>query len=88
MKFLVETPHTKEECLRALDEQLTKGPDVLKQVFYGCGAGDHTGYAIVDAKDKDDAKKIVPAFLLEKARIKEVGIFTPEMIKTFHSKAA
>jgi hypothetical protein len=88
MTYLVQTPHTKEECLRALDEQLAKGPDILKKVYYGCKAGDHTGYAIVDVKDEDEARKIVPAFLLGKSRIVEVGTFTPEVIKSLHSKAA
>jgi hypothetical protein len=88
MTYLVESPHTKEECLEALDKQLALGPDVLKKTFYGCAKGDHTGYAIVDAKDKDEALKIVPSFLVNKARIVEVGQFTPEMIRSFHSKAA
>ncbi len=89
MTYLVETPHTKEECLRVLDEELAIGPDVLKKTFYGCAKGnDHTGYAIVDAKNEAEAKKIVPSFLLGKARIIEVGQFTPEMIRSFHIKVA
>ncbi len=88
MSYLVETPHTKEECLRALDEQLAIGPDVLKKTFYGCMKGDHTGYAIVDARDEAEARKSVPGFLLGKARIIEVGQFTPEMIRSFHTKVA
>jgi hypothetical protein len=88
MTYLVQIPHTKEECLRALDEELAKGPDVLKKVFYGCKTGDHTGYSIVDVKDEGEARKIVPSFLLGKARIVEVGTFTPEIIKSLHAKAA
>ncbi len=89
MTFLVETPHTKEECLEVLDKQLALGPDVLKKTFYGCAKGeDHTGYAIVDVKNEAEARKIVPDILVNKARIIEVGQFTPEMIRSFHSKAA
>lgn len=88
MTYLIESPHTKEECLRALDEQLEKGPEVLKKLYFGCNAGDHTGYAIVDAKSEGDARKLVPDFLIGKARIVEVGQFTPEMIRSFHTKAA
>ena len=89
MTFLVETPHTKEECLAVLDGQLALGPDVLKKTFYGCAKGDdHTGYAIVDVKDEAEARKIVPGILAKKARIIEVGQFTPEMIKKFHPLAA
>ncbi len=88
MKYMIETPHTKEECLRALDEELAKGPDILKKFNYGCKAGDHTGYAIVDVKNEMEARNLVPGFLLNKARIVEVDIFTPEVIKSLHSKAA
>ncbi len=89
MTYLVETPHTKEECLQVLDEQLALGADVLKKTFYGCAKGnDHTGYAIVDARDEKEARKIVPDLLQSRARIIEVGQFTPDMIRSFHAKAA
>ena len=87
-RYLVETPHKPEECLRALDEELAKGPEVLGRFDYGCMAGDHTGYAIIDAKTREEAAKIVPTFLQTSARIVEVGKFTPDMIRTFHAKAA
>ena len=87
-RYLIETPHKAEDCLRALDEELAKGPEVLGKVEYGCMAGDHTGYAILDAKTRDDAAKIVPTFLLSNAKIVEVGKFTPDMIRSFHKKAA
>lgn len=88
MRYLIETPHTKEECLRALDEQLAKGPEILKQFSYGCKSGDHTGYAIVDVKNEMEVRNLVPGFLINKARIAEVGVFTPEEIRAFHAKAA
>lgn len=88
MSYLIETPHNEEECLRALDEQLEKGSDVLNNFYYGCMAGDHTGYAIVDVNSLDEARKLIPDFLVEKSIISEVGKFTPQMIKSFHKKAA
>lgn len=88
MKFLIETPHTEAECLRALDEQLNKGPEILEQFNYGCMAGDHTGYALVDVKDDAEARRLVPAFLIDKARIEKVDVFTPDVIRSLHKKAA
>jgi hypothetical protein len=87
-KYVIESPHTREECLRALDEELAKGPQILEQFNYGCMSGDHTAYAIVDARDEKEARNLVPAFLLNSARIIEVGKFTPEVIKSFHTIAA
>jgi len=88
MKFMIESPHTEKECLRALDEQLAKGSEILKKFNYGCMSGDHTAYALVDVKNDGEARNLIPAFLLNKARIIEVGIFTPEVIKSLHSPKA
>jgi len=87
-RYIIESPHTKEECLRALDEELEKGKDVLGKFEFGCKAGDHTAYAIVDADSKNDALNLIPAFLQDKARVVEVYKITPEMIRSFHTKAA
>jgi len=88
-RYMIESPHKPEECLKALDEELAKGKDILDKFEFGCKTGDHTGYALVDANTRDDAlNKYVPKFIQEKVRIVEVGKFTPEMIKSFHSKAA
>lgn len=88
MSYLIETPHTEEECLRALDEQLSLGSDVLDRFYFGCMSGDHTGYAIVDANSEDDVRNMIPGFLVEKSLITPIKKITPEMIRSFHSKAA
>jgi hypothetical protein len=88
-RYMIESPHKAEDCLRALDEELAKGKDVLDKVEFGCKTGDHTGYALVDASTiKDALNNYVPNFIQDKARVIEVGKFTPEMIKSFHAKAA
>jgi hypothetical protein len=87
-RFLIESPHKAEDCLRALDEELAKGPEVLGKFEYGCMAGDHAGYAIVDAESRGDAIKFIPAFLQDGAKVVEVGKYTPAMIRSFHEKAA
>lgn len=87
-RYMIESPHKPEECLKALDEGLVMGPDVLGKFDYGCKAGDHTAYAIVDAKTKDDALRLVPSFLRSSAKVVEVGKITPDMIRSFHTKAA
>jgi hypothetical protein len=87
-RYMIESPHTPEQCLKALDEELEKGRDVLEKFDFGCKAGNHTAYAIVDVKTRDDALKFVPTFLQKSARILEVGKITPDMIRSFHTKAA
>jgi hypothetical protein len=75
---MIQSPHKPEECLRALDEELNKGKDILNKVEFGCNTGDHTGYALVEASDKNDAlNRYVPSFIQDRARVVEVGRFTP-----------
>ena len=87
-KYHVESPHTQEECLRALDEILEKGSDVLARYEWGCMAGDHTGYATVEAGNEQEARKTIPSFLAGKARVVKLNNFTPEQIREFHKKSA
>lgn len=88
MTYMIETPHTEAECLKALDEQLELGADLLDKFYFGCAAGDHTGYAILDVTSEEEARKLVPKSLVEKSLFTKVEKFTPEMIKAFHAKSA
>jgi hypothetical protein len=84
-QYLVESHHTKEECLRELDALSTK-PDVLKQFSWACGSGDHTGYGIIEASSEKEARDVVPDFVRAKAEIIPVAKMTPETIRAFHMK--
>lgn len=87
-RYLITAKHESADCLRALDEELAKGPAILDKFVYGCKEGDHTGYAIVDVKSLSDALAMVPSFLQETACITKVDKFTPMEIKSLHVKAA
>ena len=87
-KFLIASRHEPDDCLRALDEELAKGPGILDKFVYGCKEGDHTGYAIVDVKNLSDALAMVPGFLQASACITKVDKYTPAEIKSFNAKAA
>lgn len=86
--YLIKTPHTVENCLMALDAEAEKGREILGKFYYGCKEGDHTGYAVIDSNDKSDVWKLVPDLLRKDAKVIRVDKFTPEMIKSLHSKAA
>ena len=85
-EYMIIAPHTPEECLKVLDEQLAMGPQSLAKWEWGCMAGDHTGYAIVEAASDSAAAKMVPAEVQAKAKIVKLNKFTAEQIKSFHEK--
>ncbi len=84
-QYLIKLPHTEAECLKALDEIAEKGSQLLPKIYWGCSAGDHTGYAIVDAKSASAAKEMVGAPTVRaKASVIEVKKHTVEEIASFH----
>ena len=85
-RYLVISPHTPEECLGALDEIAAEGPQVLSKFDFGCMAGDHTGYAIVSASSYQEALKLVPASIRDKAKAVKLSKFTGADIKAIHEK--
>jgi hypothetical protein len=85
-QYLVISRHTPEQCLQALDDISAEGSDVLAKFEWGCMAGDHTGYALVQAGSEAEALNIVPASIRSEARAIKVVKFTPEQIKAFHEK--
>jgi hypothetical protein len=66
---MIGSPHTKEECLSALDEALGKGKDTQGKFDFGCKVGDHTAFALVDVNSRNEALNLVLTFLQSKALI-------------------
>ena len=83
-RYMIMMPHTKEQCLKALDDMVASSSDLLAMTEWGCMAGDHTGYVIVDAASEDAARAMIPASERPMARIIKLNKFTPEQIKSFH----
>ncbi len=80
--FLIESPHTTEECARAIKHILATG--YITHFQWACLDGEHTGYLIIEAKDKSEALMLVPSFVRNKARVLELTQFTPEQVKAMH----
>ena len=83
-QFLVESHHTKEECLRELDALSTK-PEILERFSWACGSGDHTGYGLIEARSEKEARDVVPEFVRSKAEVKPVSRMTPDAIRSLHT---
>ena len=85
-KYVVETSHIPEECLKDLDEMSAKAPEMLSKFVWGCAQGEHKGWAYVDAESKEDILSALPKSVQGKVKVTEVNVFTQEQIKSFHEK--
>jgi hypothetical protein len=81
--YLIESPHTAEECMATMDE--TNKMKSLEKWEFGCMSGNHTGYRIVQAKDEaaaaGDGAGERPG---QGHRAPEVMTLTPAMLRNAH----
>jgi hypothetical protein len=84
-RYLIEEKHTPEQCLKVLDDVSAKGSKLLSEFEWGCMSGDHTGYAIVEAKSQAVVKTMLPASM-EDARIVKLTRFKAKEIRDMHQK--
>jgi len=82
-RYLIETPHTRGECLNLLDQILAMG--YLHNFDWGCEDGDHTGWAIIEAESDAQAMLAVPTMVRAKARVVKLNRFTDEDVLRFHA---
>jgi hypothetical protein len=81
-RFLVESPHTPDECLKTMQQILSAG--YLTHFDWGCKSGEHCGWVIIEAENEAEAHLVVPAFLRGRARVIKLNKYTPEEIKALH----
>ncbi len=86
--YLVEAIHEPDpaSCLRLLDAVLLQGAHYLTHTDWGCMAGDHRAWILLDAEDDAAVKRIIPPAFRDKARIVKLNKFTPEQIRGMHGQ--
>jgi len=82
-RYLIETPHTDEECLGLLNQILAAG--YLHNFDWGCEDGNHSGWAIIEAESQEQAMLAVPTMVRSKARVVKLNRFTNEDVEGLHA---
>ncbi len=75
-RYIIESPHEAEECDRILRDVLAMG--YIHHFEWGCKAGDHTGWAIVEVENINQARVMVPPLVRPRARIVPLTRWFPE----------
>ena len=81
-RYLIASPHTKEDCVGALQQIEAMG--YITHFDWGCMDGDHTGWVIIEAESKSEALMVVPTAQRPKARVVKLVKFTPEEVRGLH----
>jgi hypothetical protein len=81
-RYLIETPHSAHDCLALLD--LLNAQGYLTHFDWGCKAGVHTGWAIIEARNEAEAQLMVPPLVRSQARVVRLNKFDPAMLHELH----
>jgi hypothetical protein len=81
-RYLIETPHTNENCLALLD--LLHAQGFLQNFDWGCKAGVHRGWAIIEAESIAQAMLSVPPLVRSHALVIRLNKFDAEEVAQLH----
>ena len=79
-RFIIELPHggDRSVCIRAVLAIERYGSHLLTNAEWGCKAGVHCGWAIVEVDSRQEAIQLVPPEARQNAVIVELNTFTRE----------
>ncbi|MBI1796144.1 MAG: hypothetical protein HY076_03930 [Candidatus Eisenbacteria bacterium] len=80
--YMIESPHTEAECLGVMDA--TSAAKELDKWEWGCMAGNHTAYRMVQAADENAALAMVPENVRAKAKAYKLTKMTAAMLEKAH----
>jgi hypothetical protein len=84
-RYLIETPHTGDNCLALVDQVQAQG--YLHHFDWGCRAGVHTGWVIIDAENENQARMAVPPLVRHQARVIRLNKFSEAEVAELHNPA-
>ncbi len=81
-RYLIELPHEDEHdaCVKALRALEQIGSHFVTHADWGCEAGIHCGWMIVELNSRNEVMQLVPPELRQEARIVKLNRFTREKI--------
>ena len=81
-RYLIETPHAAQDCLMLVHQVRAMG--YAHNFDWGCKAGEHCGWAIIEAENEAEARLAVPPLVRGKARVIKLNRFAAEDVQPLH----
>ncbi len=77
-RFFVEVSHASDEieCARVIQTFLKTGSHYLSRAEWGCMDGEHKAWIILDADNKEEARRVLPPVFRPTAKIVSLTRFT------------
>lgn len=73
-KFMIEVPHSPEECASATGELVhhPRARELAARTYWGCGDGAHTTWILAEFDSKPEARSLIPRLLRDTARVSRI----------------
>lgn len=87
-RYLIQMTHgsTHEVCVRALNAIERYGGHLFTQADWGCKAGVHKGWIIVEVESRDAAMQMVPPEFRGDTQVVELNKFTKAEVEEWVAK--
>lgn len=82
-RYLIISPHTSEDCVKAVKQVEAIG--TITHYEWGCMDGVHCGWVIIEAENKPEALLVVPTLERPQARVIQLTKFSPEDFTSVHA---
>ena len=82
--YMVQVPHTKEQCEKIQNEIKEKGPSVMMRFEWGCASGEHIGFARMAGPTADAVKAQLPEGVQKIAKITKVDRPSNNQMEQMH----
>ena len=82
-RYLIESPHSGEECLEIVKQVVAKG--YATHFEWGCKGGVHKGWIILDAESETQALLAVPPLVRPKATVVRLNKFSADEVAGLHN---
>jgi hypothetical protein len=79
-RYLIEVTHEAQEmaCIRLLETFLSTGSHFLTNAEWGCMDGQHKAWFILEAEDREAARRVVPPNFRDQVRVVQLNKFNTQ----------
>jgi len=81
-RYLIESKHAAEDCHHVVEQFIYFGH--IMNFEWGCEAGEHSSWAMVESENEAEALLSVPPNLRSKARAIRLTKYTPDKLQKAH----
>jgi hypothetical protein len=86
-RYLIEVPHTADECTWVMDEIVGRGPQYQSMFWWGCQVGEHRAWAFLDGYGrKEILEEALPPVLRERGIVHRLSRVDGRDLRRFHEE--